>query len=305
MLLRWSDRASRPPSAGDQSLRTAGRTRCGHGRRARGRGRPSASQCARSESIGMHSPVRLQLGHYDAHHQPLEQRRPQDVSVEPSGVKRAPARGARQPHLAGTEQHRVDLIEVVVVPFEDVVERRAVVRRRRTPAGARPAGASSSSSALDRVAGLAAVQNAVVRAADRAQVVLRHRRKRRGADRADARASRRSRACPSCAARSRSTRATICTPPARLAVGATANVMPSAEHAGLRRHPRGHLVGRADVRPSSTSTPRDASSAYPSFANSSRSTRAFARSGPDPIAKNPSGLIAQPAYCDAMHDAAG
>ena len=49
------------------------------------------------------------------------------------------------------------------------------------------------------------------------------------------------------------------------------------------------------VRVSRTSTPRDASSLYPSFSNSSFSTRALARNGPDPIAKYPSGFTAQPA----------
>ena len=39
-------------------------------------------------------------------------------------------------------------------------------------------------------------------------------------------------------------RATICTPPARLAVGATANVSASGATPALRRNPCGHIVGR-------------------------------------------------------------
>ena len=93
-------------------------------------------------------------------------------------------------------------------------------------------------------------------------------------------------------------------PPARLAVGAIATTSEAASiPAFAATHRATSSVG--SVRPSSTSTPRLALSAYPSFAKSSFSTRACARSGPDPIAKKPAGLIAQPAYCDAMQDAAG
>ena len=56
------------------------------------------------------------------------------------------------------------------------------------------------------------------------------------------------------------TRATICTPPARLAVGATAKVSAVGRDARLAGDPGRHIVGRKRA-PSSTSTPRAASSA--------------------------------------------
>src|ERR1700682_2576331 len=65
----------------------------------------------------------------------LEERREQHVRVEPPGVKRPPARRAAEADLGGAEEHRVDLIEVVIVALEDVVEGRAVVGgsgRRKT-----------------------------------------------------------------------------------------------------------------------------------------------------------------------------
>ena len=46
-------------------------------------------------------------------------------------MKGAAARQTGQPHLGGAEQQGIDLVEVVIVPLEGVVERRAVVRRGR------------------------------------------------------------------------------------------------------------------------------------------------------------------------------
>ena len=101
-----------------------------------------------------------------------------------------------------------------------------------------------------------------------------------------------------------SMRAAICTPPARLAVGATTNVScDGASPAFCPTQAATASVGAARV--SSTSTPRSARSAYRSLANSSCSTRACARSGPDPIAKYFPTWIAHPAYCDAIQLTAG
>src|SRR3989454_2349624 len=47
------------------------------------------------------------------------------------GMIRLPALHARQPHLGGAEEQRIDPVEITVVPPEDVRERRAVVLRRR------------------------------------------------------------------------------------------------------------------------------------------------------------------------------
>src|SRR2546422_6260014 len=47
------------------------------------------------------------------------------------GVIRLAALHARQPHLGGAEEQGVDLVEIAVVPLEDVVERRPVVLRCR------------------------------------------------------------------------------------------------------------------------------------------------------------------------------
>src|SRR5688572_30316581 len=55
------------------------------------------------------------------------QRRAQDFGIDAARVEGASSDRAGDPHLGRAEQHRVDLIEVVVVALEDVVERRAVV----------------------------------------------------------------------------------------------------------------------------------------------------------------------------------
>src|SRR5262245_46015115 len=46
------------------------------------------------------------------------QRRLQHLCVHVPGMKRTPAGRARQPHLAGAEEQRIDLVEVVLVAFE-------------------------------------------------------------------------------------------------------------------------------------------------------------------------------------------
>ena len=87
-------------------------------------------------------------------------------------------------------------------------------------------------------------------------------------------------------------------------MGATTNV----SWLGVRRAFSATQVATASVgatRVSSTSTPRAAVSAYRSFPNSSFSTRACARSGPDPMAKYFPTWITQPAYCDAIQLTAG
>src|SRR5437867_5806920 len=55
---------------------------------------------------------------------PLVQRRAQHVGAHLPAVKRAAGRGAGEPYLRRAEEERLDLIEVVLVPREDVVERR-------------------------------------------------------------------------------------------------------------------------------------------------------------------------------------
>ena len=115
--------------------------------------------------------------------QALEQRRAKHLGIERARVKRAAAGRAHQPHFAGAEEQRIDLVEVVVVALEDVVERRAVVRRRRRRHAFDQLGQLGVARIHDE-ARLAAVEHAVVGAADRAQIVLRRRRERCGARRA-------------------------------------------------------------------------------------------------------------------------
>src|SRR2546430_1094959 len=98
-----------------------------------------------------------------------------------SRVVRLPAPHTRQPHLGGAEEQRVDLVEVTVVTLEDVVERRPVVLGRRGRDLGRELGELRIVGA-HRVARLAAVQDAVVGAADGPDVVLRDGRERRRAD---------------------------------------------------------------------------------------------------------------------------
>src|SRR5688572_28154194 len=59
-----------------------------------------------------------------------EQRGAQHLGIETPGVERPPGHRTGQPDFGRAEQHRIDLIEVVVVAPEDVVERRAVIIRR-------------------------------------------------------------------------------------------------------------------------------------------------------------------------------
>src|SRR4029453_6235634 len=70
----------------------------------------------------------------------VEERFAQHVGVETAGVEGLSARCAGQPYLGGTEQQRVDLVEVVVVALEDVVEGRAVVERGERRQGGPQAG---------------------------------------------------------------------------------------------------------------------------------------------------------------------
>src|SRR5688572_5633395 len=58
----------------------------------------------------------------------VEERRPQHVDIELSSVKRPACAGAGQPDLRRAEEQRIDFIEVVFIPPEDVVERRTVIR---------------------------------------------------------------------------------------------------------------------------------------------------------------------------------
>jgi hypothetical protein len=80
------------------------------------------------------------------------------------------------------------------------------------------------------------------------------------------------------------TRATTCTPPLMLAVGATSSVSRSGDKRA-RSAIQAATRSSGSVRVSSTSTPCEADSVYPSLANSSFSTRACARNGPEPMAK--------------------
>ena len=196
-----------------------------------------------AQLVGVPAGPRAQDG--DVHRQSApEERRAQHVGFEPTRVERPSARRARQPHFGRAEEHRVDLIEVVVVALEDVVERRAVVGATPTRAAAR-----------------------------RARPARRLRRARRSAPdrrRECSRWSGRWRACRSarsagaapCPSRSRRactskpsvsilcrpvsiTRATICTPPARLAVGRDGERQARRRDARLARHPRGDVVASA------------------------------------------------------------
>src|SRR6476619_7263575 len=93
--------------------------------------------------------------------------RVQHLGMQPAGVEGSPRLGAGQPDLRRAKQKGVDLVEVPLVPLEDVVERRAVIPR----GGCRHlfgqlgqllvAGANG-------VVCLAAVEDAVVGAADAA-----------------------------------------------------------------------------------------------------------------------------------------
>src|SRR6059058_3890169 len=137
-------------------------------------------------------------------------------------VVRLPALHARQPHLGGAEEQRIDLVEVTIVPLERVVKRRAIILGR----GGRNPGDELRQL---RIAGLygimraAPVQDAVVGATDGAKVVLRDGRQGRRADAADDPVTSKPSVSILCKPVSR-IRAAICTPPARLAVGAAMNV---------------------------------------------------------------------------------
>src|SRR4029450_11684940 len=50
------------------------------------------------------------------------------IRIHSPGVKRATGARTCQPDLGRTEEHRVYLVEVAVVPLEDLVERSPVVR---------------------------------------------------------------------------------------------------------------------------------------------------------------------------------
>src|SRR6185436_13277983 len=95
----------------------------------------------------------------------LEERSAQHVRVESTGVERPSAPRATEPHLGGAEEHRVYLIEVVVVAFENVVEDRAVIGGG---GGGKALGECGELVVLGvhGVPGLTAVENAVVCAAD-------------------------------------------------------------------------------------------------------------------------------------------
>src|SRR6266705_818295 len=97
------------------------------------------------------------------------------------GMIRLPTLHARQPHLGGAEEQRIDLVEVAVVPLEDLGERRAIVLRRRRGNPGNEFG-ELTVIRLDGVARLATVQNAVVGAADRPKIVFRDRREGRRAE---------------------------------------------------------------------------------------------------------------------------
>src|SRR3989475_4122574 len=111
----------------------------------------------------------------------LEQRRAQHLGVQVARVMRLPALDAGQPHVGGTEEQGVDLVEVAVVALENLVERRAVVLRRRGR-DLRHELRELLVVGVYRVARPPAVQDAIVGAADGAQVVLRDRGERGGPD---------------------------------------------------------------------------------------------------------------------------
>src|SRR5262245_31851812 len=54
--------------------------------------------------------------------------RAKHIRMRPPGVECATRARAGQPNLRRTEEHRVYLVEVAVVPLEDVVEGSSVVR---------------------------------------------------------------------------------------------------------------------------------------------------------------------------------
>src|SRR6266481_10205019 len=85
------------------------------------------------------------------------------------GMIRLAALHARQPHLGGAEEQRIDLVEIAVVPLEDVVERRPVIFRRRRGDLRNQLG-QLSVIGLDGITRLAAVQDAVVGATDRPEI---------------------------------------------------------------------------------------------------------------------------------------
>src|SRR5262245_61494580 len=59
----------------------------------------------------------------------LGERCPQHGGIHAARMKRTAAGGTGQPHFSRAEEQRIDFVEVVVVAFEDVIERRTVVRR--------------------------------------------------------------------------------------------------------------------------------------------------------------------------------
>src|SRR5665647_1010150 len=61
----------------------------------------------------------------------FQERAPQYLGVEQPAVEGFPRGRAGEPDLGGAEEHLVDLVKVSVVFLERLVERRAVVVRRR------------------------------------------------------------------------------------------------------------------------------------------------------------------------------
>src|SRR5919112_2602020 len=96
--------------------------------------------------------------------------RAQHFWIEPAGMIRPARLGARQPHLGPAEEQGIDLVEVSLVPLEDLVERRAVVTRG---GGGHLLGEVRELliARANGVVRLAAVEDAVVGPADPAKVV--------------------------------------------------------------------------------------------------------------------------------------
>src|SRR5215211_5567663 len=98
-------------------------------------GSTSLSRQCRSTSRSVRSDASGDTGGLELIGVPIpsaEQRRAEHRRVQVPAMKRPPTQRTREPHLGGTEQQLVDLVEVALVALEDLVERRAVVRRRRS-----------------------------------------------------------------------------------------------------------------------------------------------------------------------------
>src|SRR5581483_2754344 len=105
----------------------------------------------------------------------LQERCAQDLGIEAPAVESPPRARARQPHLGGTEQKRIDLVEIAFVAIKNVDEWRPIVGRRRC-GQLRGQRLELRVRRVDEEPRLPAIQYAVVGPADGLEIIRRLRR---------------------------------------------------------------------------------------------------------------------------------